>query len=300
MSGLVSVVIPTYNYARYLPEAINSVLRQSVDCYEIIVVDDGSTDDTKEVARLFGQSIRYIYQENQGLASAYNRGIKAARGDFIAFLDSDDLWLPHKLERQLRLFESDPDLGMVICNGFYFDQTGTTGTFFPPEKNDPIPEDLHTQLFLRNIIPGNTPLIRSRCFDRIGLHDESLTASEDLDMWIRFTRHYRVGYVPEPLVKYRRHPEAMSLNTERMCENNIKVINQNLVRFSDGIDKSAAIRKRLSDLHFELAGEKIKNKCWSSALDQLAASIRQRPLWLTPILFLYYRKLRKNMRAICW
>jgi glycosyltransferase involved in cell wall biosynthesis len=293
MYSLISVIIPTYNYARYLPQAVKSVLSQTYRNFEIIVVDDGSTDNTVEVLQPFKGKIEYIYQRNKGLPSAYNAGIKASKGAFIAFLDSDDLWMPQKLELQKNYFNEHPYLGMVICNGFIFDETGVIGTYFPIETPDPIPEDLHSSLFIRNIIPGNTPLIKRECFDKIGLHDESLKSAEDLDLWIRLTRYFKVGYVPELLVKYRRHAAAMSKNLERMYENKIKVINKNLLLFPDTFDKVPEVRSRLSDFHFGLALEKLKNKEYIPTLNQIVESIKSRPLWLTPLTYFYYTRLKK-------
>lgn len=292
MDSLISVVIPTYNYANYVRDAVESVLNQSYKEFEIIVVDDGSTDDTKKVLEPLKKRIRYIYQENKGLPSAYNTGIKSSRGDYVAFLDSDDLWLPKKLELQKKFFDENPSVGMVICNGYLFNETGIISTFFPVGMMNPLPDDLHGDLFLRNVIPGNTPLIRKQCFDRIGLHDESLTSAEDLDLWIRLTRYFTVGYVPQPLVKYRKHGNSMSMNLERMCENKIKVLRKNIALFPDILAKKPEIKKRISDIYFELALSKIKKLKLASSLKQMMNSIRYRPFWLTPLVYIYYTKLR--------
>ena len=127
----ISVIIPTYNYANYVRDAVESVLNQSYKEFEIIVVDDGSTDGTKKVLEPLKNRIRYIYQENRGLPSAYNTGIKASKGEYIAFLDSDDLWLPEKLKLQKKYFDDNPAVGMVICNGYLFNDTEIFATFFP-------------------------------------------------------------------------------------------------------------------------------------------------------------------------
>jgi len=121
---LVSVVIPTYNSADFLIQALNSVLNQTYSNYEIIVVDDGSSDNTSQAIEPWRSQIRYIYQDNQGVAAARNRGIDAATGDFIAFLDADDLFLPQKLQQQVAVFEAQPDLGMVISGWQVTDAEG--------------------------------------------------------------------------------------------------------------------------------------------------------------------------------
>jgi glycosyltransferase involved in cell wall biosynthesis len=296
MDSLISVIIPTYNYAKYLPQAIESVLNQTLKNFEIIVVDDGSTDNTKDVLKPYRSSIRYIYQQNKGLPSAKNTGIKASHGEFIAFLDSDDLWLPEKLELQKRFYNEHPSVGMVICNGFLFDETGIIRTFFPVDSINPIPKDLHTSLFLQNIIPVLTTLTSKNCFDKIGLHDETLTSAEDLDLWIRLTRYFTVGYVPEPLVKYRKHPEAMSMNVERMCENKIRVIKKNLILFPDVLYKKPAVQNRLSDYYFELSLANLKKLRIILAIKHLLGSIKYRPLWLTPLVFLCHSKIWQNFK----
>src|SRR3990167_8128796 len=109
----VSVVIPTYNYARYLPQAIDSVLGQTYPHIEVVVVDDGSTDESRDVLRAYGSRIRWVQQERQGVSAARNRGVRESRGDLVAFLDADDRWLPTKLERQVARWCNEPELGLV-------------------------------------------------------------------------------------------------------------------------------------------------------------------------------------------
>src|SRR5438034_9298591 len=125
----VSVIIPTYNYARYLAAAIESALAQTYAPLEIIVVDDGSTDDTLRILGAYGNRLRVLRQANQGAGAARNAGIAAARGEYVAFLDSDDLWHPRKLELQLARFASDPDLGLVHCGVEVLDEQGRTTGF---------------------------------------------------------------------------------------------------------------------------------------------------------------------------
>src|SRR5918996_212462 len=120
MSSKVSVVIPTYNYGRYLPEAVESVLHQTFPDLEVIVVDDGSTDDTRELIGRFGDKVCYIYQRNQGLPAARNTGIRAARGEYVGFLDSDDLWLPGKLALQVPRLDSRQAVGLVYADALFF------------------------------------------------------------------------------------------------------------------------------------------------------------------------------------
>lgn len=222
----VSVVIPTYNYGRYVGEAVESVLKQSFQDLEVIVVDDGSTDDTRERLERFRGRIRYIYQQNKGLSVARNTGIRAAHGAYVAFLDSDDLWLPEKLALQVPILDTRQQVGMVYTDvQFFNDQTkAIIGTHGP---KDPHPSGrILSQLVLWNVIPSPTPLVRRSIFDRAGLFDENLTASEDWDLWIRIAKVCEVYCVDLPLAKYRLHISNMHRNLQRMKESQLAVLDK--------------------------------------------------------------------------
>ena len=123
-SQLVSVVIPSYNYGHFIEDTIRSILAQTYISYEIIVVDDGSTDNTQEILKPYLEKINYVYQNNQGLSAARNHGTSLAKGEFVLFLDADDFLLPHMLEEQIAAFQQNPDLGLVICGWHIVDKTG--------------------------------------------------------------------------------------------------------------------------------------------------------------------------------
>lgn len=220
----VSVVIPTYNYARYIPEAIDSVLAQSFEELEVIVVDDGSTDKTAEILRAFSGQIRTICQEHRGLSAARNTGIRAARGLYVAFLDSDDLWLPEKVSLQVARLDAEPDVGLVYCETLLFDDSA-------PAKLTPHSDwashpsgRILPWLVRQNVVPSPTPLVRRELFERVGLFDETLSACEDWDMWIRIGRVCEIAYVNQVLAKYRRHQENMSRDSERLMANGLRVL----------------------------------------------------------------------------
>lgn len=210
---LVSVVIPTYNYARYVGEAVESALAQTYPAVEVIVVDDGSTDDTRERLAKYGDRIRYIYQDNAGLSAARNTGILAATGSFVAFLDSDDAFHPKKLELQVRLLLSDPSLGLISTQS-YSDE--------PVVWKDILPETVPSrcitlkQKVLSTRFAPSSVIVRRECFDRIGLFDTSLRSAEDRDMWIRIAAQYPMARLDCPLTWYRITPGSMSQNPERM------------------------------------------------------------------------------------
>ena len=198
----VSVIIPTYNSAQFIAEALESVFVQTYKDYEVIVVDDGSTDNTKEVLKPYMSKIRYIYKENGGAASARNVGIKNARGEYIAFLDSDDLWLPEKLEKQMGYFEEHPQVDMVFANCVRFSEEVSN------TRNDIrqlVSDDMFVNIWWYNIIPTSTVIVKRECFKKVGFFDESreLETTEDKEMWLRIAREYKIGHLDEVLTKYR-------------------------------------------------------------------------------------------------
>jgi glycosyltransferase involved in cell wall biosynthesis len=212
----VSAIIPTYNYGRFLREAIDSALAQTCPALEVIVVDDGSTDDTPQVLAGYGDRIRAIRQENAGVGTARNAGIAAARGEYLAFLDSDDIWRPRKLERDLARFEADPELGLVHCGVEAFDNTGKTISVSLTGLEGWVAPDL---LRLdRQVIaaPGSGTMVPKRVAEEIGGFDARLQPSEDWDFCYRVAARYRVGFVPEVLVRYRLHGSGIHLNIPRM------------------------------------------------------------------------------------
>jgi glycosyltransferase involved in cell wall biosynthesis len=220
----VSVVIATYNYGHYLAEAIESVLQQSYRDFELTVVDDGSTDDTKRVVTGFGQSVQYVYQNNQGYSAARNVAIRQARGDMIAFLDADDVWLPEKLHVQLDYFDRHPEVGLLSANCYRIDAQGATlGTMPSPYSSGWLFEPL---LLRGNPIRMPTVVVRRECFDEVGLFDESLRTTADWDMWLRLSRSYQFGYIDKPLAKYRVHDAAMHLRADQKATDRIAILDK--------------------------------------------------------------------------
>ncbi len=217
----VSVVIPCYNHARYLGQAIQSVLDQTFGDVEIIVVDDGSKDDTKLVATSFGERVRYIYQSNAGLSAARNTGIRAARGESIGFLDADDVWLAEFLQTLAPILERDPGLGAVYCGSQFMDAQGarlpqTITRTFPANQ-------LHDVLTGGEFFPPCAVLARRNVFDQVGLFDESLNASEDWDMWLSVSARYGFAGIATILALYRMHGHNMSRDLGRMLTSQLQV-----------------------------------------------------------------------------
>ena len=202
----VSTIIPTYNRQDYIIIALKSVLSQTYKDYEIIIVDDGSTDETKKVLAPYRDKIRYFYHENRGIPATRNRGIREAKGDCIAFLDSDDYWLPHKLEQQISCFKENPHYGMVATRGSSISPDGKFRKKNRPGKSGWI----MTDLFKANFIRTSSAMIRKECFEKVELFDESLAQCQEYDLWLRLARHYPIGFINESLTVYVDNPKGVS------------------------------------------------------------------------------------------
>jgi len=196
-SPLVSVIIPTFNRGWIIKEAIDSVLEQDFIDFELIVVDDGSSDDTAEILGAFGGDIKIIGQSNRGVSAARNRGIQASAGRWIAFLDSDDLWLPQKLSRQVAFFDAHPDA--MICQSE--EQWIRNGVRVNPKLRH---RKFSGMIFERSLelclVSPSAVMIRKRLFSDVGLFDESLPACEDYDLWLRVSCRFPVYLIDSPLI----------------------------------------------------------------------------------------------------
>jgi glycosyltransferase involved in cell wall biosynthesis len=220
----VSIIIPTYNHAHYLPDALNSVLAQTFNDWEAIIVDDGSTDETRSVSQQFLEDsrIHYVYQENQGLSAARNTGIRHAHGEYLSFLDADDALEPEFLQRCLEVLTTDGSLAGVYTYTFFIDQAGNV---LPRIGNQSIPaNEFRRRILQGGFFPVHAALVRADVIREVDLFDPQLTSLEDWDLWLRVSKRYPMEYVPEPLVRYRVYPGSMSTNAERMHTNRIRVL----------------------------------------------------------------------------
>ncbi len=204
----ISVIIPTWNRAGCLPAALDSVFAQSLVPHEVIVVDDGSTDNSRAIIQRHYRTVRYIHQENRGVSSARNTGIRAAAGDWIALLDSDDRWEAHKLERQQRALQGRP--GAKICHSDeIWIRNGKRVN--PMKKHAKRGGRIFQHCLPLCVISPSAALIRRELFDEIGLFDEALPACEDYDLWLRICAIHPVLYLDEPLlIKYGGHADQLS------------------------------------------------------------------------------------------
>jgi len=210
-------------------------------------VDDGSTDDTPEVVASYGSRIRSIRQPNRGGAAALNTGIRAARAPWIAWLSADDLWEPTKLERQFEAIRQAPDVGLVYTDYVYIDPTGTilSGEHFPCPSTR-----TRTLIWLiqRCYINGSSTLIRREVFDRVGFYDENNRLTPDWDMWLRIARVYGIAHVPEPLVRYRIHPNQTSAKHEMMERSAKRTASQALRRLGPVLGSAGALLRFKKDI----------------------------------------------------
>lgn len=236
----VSVIVPVYNQAEYVVNAIESVLEQRYSPVELIVVNDGSTDATADRLMAFRDDARIIHQGNRGAAAALNRGIRESRGTLVCWLSADDEFLPGKLDAQVAAFQRNAQLGMVHTGYERVDGSGGhLDTVFDPAQAHPDP---FVTVFWRNSLNGSTVMLRRDVFDAVGGFDESLRADVDADMWLRIMRRWDVGVVPGVYVRYRVHQNSLSANTALMVATMQEVRRRNMPELIRrvGADESAA------------------------------------------------------------
>jgi glycosyltransferase involved in cell wall biosynthesis len=301
---MISVVIPTYNNAGYIDQALDSVFAQSFDDYEVIVVDDGSTDNTREVVARHGARVRYFYQKNQGLAVARNTGLGLASRDYLTYLDADDIWNEHNLRVKADILRAHPELGGVFSEFLIFDGDGVrhargTRHLFPffnrtgrrfsdvfdtrsivrlPDGRDAdvYLGEVFDSLFWGNfILPTSMVFSRSRAL-QVGKFLPELRTQQDYEYWLRFTRHFKLAFVDEVLVHYRRH--ANQLTDHSRIENIFLAVHRIIDQYEDDFSRSGKRReyaRRKAGLQTDLAKVYIRQGRLTEARARLADSIRR-------------------------
>ena len=278
----VSVVIPTYNNAHYIRAALDSVLGQSMRDYEVIVVDDGSTDGTREVIEAYGPGVRYHWQENGGLAVARNTGLQLATGEMLTYLDADDIWEPENLAIKAAILDHNQDVGGVFSEFSIFDDEGPrhprgTRQMFPffertgltladvliENRSVSLPDGgtvallaghVFDRLFWGNFILPTSMLIRVRAARETGNFRPELRTQQDYEYWLRFTRRFPLAYVDRPLVRYRRH--ARQLTDHSRIENILRAVESIISQYEADFasrGRSGEYRRRLAGVHLELS-----------------------------------------------
>lgn len=222
-----SIIIPVYNSGRFLRYALESVFKQTYKNYEVIVVYRDSQDDSGEIIDSYRDRINLVVQEGRGLASARNMGINVSKGEYIAFLDADDMWTPDKLDLQVKLLKEDYEIGLVFSDANIVNllkKTCLKGSCLFNMYRGYVFE----KLFLLNFIPCCSVIVRKKCFNKVGFFDDELILGEDWDMWLRIAKHYKVDYVDECLAIYRIHSKNISRDSENMLKSKIKVWQKNI------------------------------------------------------------------------
>lgn len=266
----VSIVVPTFNRSEMLRETINSILNQTFKDIEVTVIDNCSVDNTKTVLQSFNDKrIRYFEHPNNGIIAVnMNYGMKKARGEYIAFCDDDDLWMPNKLEKQLFEFEKDEKIALICSNGINFNKNGDVGVIY---NNVGDKHFTFEALVFENRIINSSILVKKSVIDEVGMMDEEpeFLGSEEYSLWIRIAKKYKIKYINLPLVKYRTHPgvyrrnETESLNAKRQIFKKLlknKIIDNKLYKMAvNRLDYKYIISKLVNEDDITL-GAILKNK----------------------------------------
>ena len=229
----VSTVITSYNKGPWLGEAIQSALNQELDSHEVLVIDDGSQDNTREIAESFGTQIRYHYQENAGQVPAKNKGIELAKGNFIAFLDGDDRWRPTKLEKQIAKFKADPDVGVVYTDRLKFkgDQIVLASNKI---GHTPREGDVTKYLIYDMFVPFSSSMVRKTDLDKAGWMSEACPIAPDYDLWLRLSTVCKFAYVDEILMEYRTGIDSIGTRVKTKTDYVIKIQEDFVRDYFDG------------------------------------------------------------------
>jgi len=303
----ITVVVPTYNRLRFLLEAIQSIFSQTRPPQEIIVIDDGSTDDTESAIAHFGQSVRYIKQPNAGPAAARNNGMLHATGNFIAFLDSDDLWAPNRLEKQLEVLKLHPSSDLLFGleskftlsgdeNGCAIQNRQVMTALF---REGPVILDPLKLLLLENFIPTSSVLFRRECLKEVGNIDRFLRQAEDYDFWLRFAlAGFRFSFINAVLCRRRIHGENLVLDWEARTISTANVLERYRHRVGH---HEATVATRVASMHYDLGSRYLAQRNGERAIFHLrkASPIGfaqiPRVVKLTTALILHRRSQARNI-----
>lgn len=271
----VSVVIPAYNQGHFLGEAIESVLAQTYPDFEILVVDDGSTDDTAVIAQSYTDPrIRYIYKENGGLSSARNAGLRQAKGEYISYLDSDDCFLPQKLARLVAELEAAPAIGLAAGQALLMDEHGRQ---LGKKFDRPLPEN-PVELLLGNPLHVGSVLLRREWQEKAGFFDETLRSYEDWDMWLRLAlAGCRMRYVPEPVSLYRFHSAQMTRDGRQMTTATFAVLDKLFNKFVMPDEWQAMRDKAYSRARLRGAAQAYHAGAYTEGQEHLAQAVALSP-----------------------
>lgn len=274
----VSVVIPTYNRAHLISRAIHSVLNQTYQDLEIVIIDDGSIDNTEEIVKSFeDERIVYLrHSKNKGASAARNTGIKASKGDYIAFQDSDDEWFPDKLERQVNTFDNAPSEIGIVYSGFYRIEADKK-TYIPGDYIVQKDGNIHNELLKGNFVGTPAVLIKKECFKNNRYFNETLPALEDWEMWVELSKHYQFKYIDEPLLYSYSMPNSVNLNKKNLLKAREMILAIHLNDFNKN-------KKLLSDHYLSIGIELISNDNFANGKDYFIKAVKTNYLNTSAIL----------------
>ncbi|PSB33839.1 glycosyltransferase family 2 protein [Chlorogloea sp. CCALA 695] len=270
----VSVIIPAYNAMTYLPDTLKSALQQTFIDFEVLIVDDGSSDNIVQWANgLTDERVKFISQSHQGVSTARNLAISKASGDYITFLDADDLWKRTKIERQAQFLDDNPTVGLVATWMMLTDEQGNPGA---EVKIDFKQGNIRKKLIEISLIPcGSIPMVRRACFDKVGLFDPTLRFGEDWEMWTRIAADYDFGLIEETLVYYRQHSKNSSKNSQEILPDFDRLIEK---MFDFVPQEVLAIRaKTYGRMNLYIAWKSLENEDYRGARDFSNQAIKYYP-----------------------
>ena len=248
VNDIVSVIIPVFNRENLVSSAIESVLAQTYDSIEIILINDGSTDKSlsilKKYEEKFPHKIKVLDQDNQGQAKARNTGITNSSGGFIAFLDSDDIWLPTKLEEQLKHFTDR--VGLVYSGIEIIDDSGVV--LKRERANERLQGLIFPELLVENRMTGGSVVVSREALNKVGYFDPSFQAAENWDLWLRICREFEARAIGHPLIQYRIHNDNMSKNDILMLESKRKIIEKHADKYS--VDQKVKLYSKLAEADY--------------------------------------------------
>lgn len=301
----VSVIIPMYNASKYIAEALDSVIAQTYTNTEIIAINDGSTDGTDAVIKpyLGLNGFKYIEQENKGVSAARNQGLRAAEGELIAFLDSDDQWLPDKLEKQVAFLHTNSEVGLVHRNIHFMDESGQPLSREISDFDTDASGWCFKTLFEENRIATLTVCMRRECFLKIGFFREDIRGGEDYEYWLRVSRCFSIGHIDQNLALYRMHGANATRNWMPQLIDLSKALEGILDQFPEArsVLGKKAIKNRLLPIHMRIAHELYRQNDHHSARPHLMRALALNP-WNLP----FYRMLlmgylpSQARRALRW
>jgi glycosyltransferase involved in cell wall biosynthesis len=276
--SLISVIIPVYNGEKTIKQTIESVFQQTFTDWELIVIDDNSQDSTLEIVHSFQDSrLKVFTYPNSGVSASRNRGITQATGEFISFLDADDLWTPDKLESQLKALQENPQAGVAYSWTDWIDESGK---FLRNGGHITVNGNAYQQLLVRDFIEsGSNPLIRRQAFHEVGGFDEKLAHGEDWDMWLRLASRYEFVSVPSPQILYRISPQSASFNIWKMEEGSLQIIERAFANAPESLQylKREVLGSRYKYLTFKAVEGKLERKKGLAALRFLWETFKNDP-----------------------